>query len=121
MKLDWRAILLGATTGLAIAFPGLILGGLLGSGIFALVVLAGFVSAGYVAGSKRPDAPLSHGIMAALVTFAVAETIAIAIIVAKGNDVHPAVYVFLAGVAAGLGLTGGSLSERRRASRGARG
>lgn len=112
---------MGTGTGLAVAFPGLVLGGLLDAAIFALVVLAGFVAAGYVAGSRRPDSPLSHGILAALGTFTIAETIAIALIVAKGNTLHPAVYVFLAGVAAGLGLAGGSLSERRRADRGARG
>lgn len=121
MSLDWRAVSAGAAAGLAIAFPGLVLGGLFDVAIFALVVLGGFVAAGYVAGSKRPDAPLSHGILAALVTFAVAEAIAIALIVAKGNQVHPAVYVFLAGVAAGLGLTGGSLSQRRQTRRGADG
>jgi 4-hydroxybenzoate polyprenyltransferase len=113
LSLDWRAILLGAAVGLAIAFPGLVLGGLLDVELFAIVVLGGFVGAGYVAGSKRPDAPLSHGILAALVTFGIAEAIAIALILAKGNDLHPAVYVFLAGVAAGLGLIGGTIAERR--------
>ena len=111
--IDRRAAGLGAAVGFAVAFPGLVLGGLTDAAAFVLFVFAGMIAAGFVAGSKRPDAPLSNGIVAALATYVISATIAVALLVAKGDSVNPAVYVFDAGVAAGLGLFGGYLAERR--------
>lgn len=111
--LDRRAIALGATVGFVVAFPGLILGGLTDAVVFVVLVFAGMIAAGFVAGAKRPDAPLSNGIVAALGTYLVAALIAIALLVAKGDSINPAAYVFDAAVAAGLGLFGGHLAERR--------
>lgn len=112
-RLDVRAVALGATAGFAVAFPGLVLGGLTDAVVFVLFVFAGMTVAGFVAGSKRPDAPLTHGIVAALATYVVSAVIALALLLAKGDSVNPAVYVFNAGVAAGFGLFGGYLAERR--------
>jgi hypothetical protein len=111
--LDRRAIALGAIAGFVVAFPGLILGGLTDAVVFVVFVFAGLVAAGFVAGSKRPDAPLSNGIVAALGTYLAAALIAVALLVAKGDTINPAAYVFDAAVAAGLGLFGGYLAERR--------
>jgi len=113
LKLDGRAVALGAAVGFVIAFPGLVLGGITDIAAFVVFVFGGMASAGFVAGSKVPDTPLTHGIVAALVTYGLAAVIAIALLLAKGNDLHPAVYVFNAGVAAGLGLLGGYLADWR--------
>jgi hypothetical protein len=115
LKLDPRAVALGVAVGFVIAFPGLVLGGITDIAAFVIFVFAGMTSAGFVAGSKRLDTPLTHGIVAALITYALAAVIAIALLLAKGDDLHPAVYVFNAGVAAGLGLFGGYLADRRAA------
>jgi hypothetical protein len=115
LKLDSRAVALGAAAGFVIAFPGLVLGGITDIAAFVVFVFAGMASAGFIAGSKCPDTPLTHGIVAALVTYALAAAIAIALLLAKGDNLHPAVYVFNAGVAAGLGLLGGYLADRRAA------
>ena len=88
-------------------------GGLTDAVVFVLLVFAGLITAGFVAGSKRPDTPLSHGIVAALGTYVVSAAIAITLLIAKGDSINPAVYVFDAGVAAGMGLFGGYLAERR--------
>jgi hypothetical protein len=42
--------------------------------------------------------------------------IAITLLVAKGDTINPAVYVFDAGIAAGLGLFGGYVAERKSSS-----
>ena len=112
-RLDWHAVALGAVVGFVVAFPGLVLGGLTDAVVFVLFVFAGMTVAGFVAGSKRPEAPLSHGIVAALATYVASAIIALALVLAKGDSVNPAVYVFNAGVAAGFGLFGGYLAERR--------
>jgi hypothetical protein len=101
--------------GLVIAFPGLVLGGITDVTGFVILVFGGMASAGFIAGSKRPDAPLTHGIVAALIAYAVAALIAVGLRLAKGHDLSPAVYVFNAGVAAGLGLLGGHIADRRSA------
>jgi hypothetical protein len=52
VDLDWRAVGFGTAVGLAIAIPGAILGGVTDVVAFALLVFAGFVAAGVVAGSS---------------------------------------------------------------------
>jgi hypothetical protein len=115
LTLDWRAVALGAAVGFLIALPGLVLGGITDVAAFVILVFGGMASAGFIAASKRPDAPLTHGIIAALVTYATAALLAIALRLARGDDLHPAVYVFQAGVAAGFGLLGGYIADRRSA------
>jgi hypothetical protein len=111
--LDWRAIGLSAAGGFMIAFPGLVLGGITDIALFVIIVFLGFACAGFAGGVRVPNAPLSNGIVAALVTCVVAQAIGIALIAAKGDTQHPAAWVLNLGVAAGLGLAGASLAERR--------
>ena len=75
----------------------------------------GFACAGFAGGARAPDAPLSNGIVAAMITCVLAQAIGIGLIAAKGDQQHPAAWIFNLGVAAGLGLAGALLAERRPA------
>ena len=115
MDLDWRAVAVGAALGLAVAVPGAVLGGVTDIVAFAALVFAGFVVAGTVAASKGPSTPFTHGIVAGVVVWAVVQGIGTLLVVAKGDDLHPLAYVFNGLLAAGLGLLGGLIAERRSA------
>ena len=115
MNLDGRAVAVGAAFGLAIAVPGAVLGGVTDVIAFAALVFAGFVAAGFVAASKGPGTPFTHGIAAGVVVWLVIQGIGIVLVVAKGNDLHPLAYIFNGLLAAGLGLLGGLVAERRSA------
>jgi hypothetical protein len=115
MTIDWRAVGVGAAVGLAIAVPGAVLGGVTDIVAFAVLVFAGFVAAGFVAASKAPSAPFTHGIAAGVVVWIVVQGIGTLLVVAKGDDLHPLAYIFNGLLAAGLGLLGGLVAERRSA------
>ena len=115
MNLDWRAVGVGAAVGLAIAVPGAVLGGVTDVVAFAVLVFAGFIAAGTVAASKGPSTPFTHGIVAGVVVWLVIQGIGTLLVVAKGDDLHPLAYVFNGLLAAGLGLLGGLIAERRSA------
>ncbi len=113
VNLDHRAIGLGAAIGIAIGFPGLVLGGLLDNGVFAVLVIAGFVAAGTVAGAKRPDTPYTHGIVAGVATAVATQVVAVALLVAKDKPLHVAAHVFVLVLGAGFGLMGSFVNELR--------
>lgn len=80
LSIDWRVVLRGALVGLAVIVPVTVLRVVLDrevsdfddSGwiypLFILILLA-YGAAGWVAGSARPDAPLTHGALAGLGAF----------------------------------------------------
>ncbi len=76
-------------------------------------MLFGFVLAGTVAGMKRPDAPYTHGVLAGAAVAVVATIIAVAIRLAKGDDVNAGAYAFELVLAAGCGALGAVIAERR--------
>jgi hypothetical protein len=115
VDLDWRAVGFGTAVGLAIAIPGAILGGVTDVVAFALLVFAGFVAAGVVAGSKGPSTPFTHGIAAGVAVWLVVQGIGTLLVVAKDEELHPLGYIFNGLLAAGLGLLGGLIAERRSA------
>jgi hypothetical protein len=74
---DWRVVLRGALVGLAIIVPVTILRVVLDREIrdfddsgwiypLFLLILAGYVAAGWVAGRARADTPLTHGALAGI-------------------------------------------------------
>jgi hypothetical protein len=77
---DWRLVLRGACSGLAVIVPVTVLRAVLDTEVhdfddsgwiyplFVLILLA-YGVAGWVAGRGRPDAPLSHGALAGLGAF----------------------------------------------------
>ncbi|MGI8662817.1 MAG: hypothetical protein ACR2LQ_06335 [Acidimicrobiales bacterium] len=113
MSIDLRAVGLGALVAIVAAFPGLLLGSILDVTAFALIVLVAFVLGGAVAASKRPDAPFTHGLLAAAAAWIGTSALSIAIRLAKGDDIRPAAYAFNLVVASGCGCLGALVAQRR--------
>jgi putative membrane protein (TIGR04086 family) len=123
MRLDWRAIGVGALVAMAICVPLAVISQIISdygndgaAGIVALfffVVLAGLAAGGYVAGSRRPEAPLSHGILAAIVAYVIVQGIGLVVNLARGDDISLVAIVFNAGLASAMGLLGGWLANWR--------
>lgn len=75
----------------------------------------GFVlGAGCAAWVQRKDLPLSHGIVTAMGTYAIAQTVFIVIELARGDDVNWFAALFNLSVMGGAGLIGGLLGGRLR-------
>jgi putative membrane protein (TIGR04086 family) len=125
LELDWGAIGIGAAVALALAVPAAVIGqAVVGDDeevsnvvfLFTAVILAGCAAGGFVAASKRPDAPLSHGAIAALAAYVVVQGIGIAAIVVRDDEIRIARIVFNALLSASVGMIGGLVAERRRGS-----
>jgi putative membrane protein (TIGR04086 family) len=94
------------------------------NGVFAffLVIMAGMLVGGFVAGSKRPDSPSTHGALAGLIAYALAQIVTVMVRVLDHSTVRsPVVYVFNALLMASLGAVGGLIAERRNARLGSSG
>ena len=121
--IDWRAVRLGAVAALALALPAGLVGAVVvnddsnnGVFVFFVLIMAGMLVGGFVAGSKRPDAPLMHGAVAALVAYVVAQALTLVVRLLDGSDLRsPVVYVFNTLLMASLGVVGGLVAERRNA------
>jgi putative membrane protein (TIGR04086 family) len=122
-ELDWRAIGAGVLAALVLALPAGLIGAVVvndesnnGVFVFFLVIMAGMLVGGFVAGSKRPDTPLTHGALAAVIAYALAQTITVLARLVGDNKLRsPAVYTFNALLMASLGVVGGLIAERRNA------
>ena len=120
---DWRAVRLGAVAALALALPAGLVGAVVvnddsnnGVFVFFVLIMAGMLVGGFVAGSKRPDAPLMHGAVAAVVAYVVAQALTLVVRLLDGSDLRsPVVYVFNTLLMASLGVVGGLVAERRNA------
>jgi uncharacterized membrane protein YeaQ/YmgE (transglycosylase-associated protein family) len=121
--LDWRAVGTGVLAALVLALPAGLIGAIVvndesnnGVFVFYVAILAGMLIGGYVAGSKRPDTPLTHGAVAGAGAFVAAQAVTVLVRVARGNHLRPAaVYVFNLLLAASLGIVGALIAERRNA------
>src|SRR5213592_2788346 len=98
---DWRAVRLGAVAALALALPAGLIGAVVvndesnnGVFVFFLVIMAGMLVGGFVAGSKRPDSPLTHGAAAAAIAYLAAQVVTVIVRIVGDNKLRsPAVYV----------------------------
>jgi len=123
MTIDWRAVGAGAIAALVLAVPAGVISAIVVDDessnavfVFYVVIIIGMLAGGFVAGSKRPDAPLTHGALAAAVAYVVAQVITVAVKLANGSDLRsPAVYVFNLLLMASIGVVGGFIAERRNA------
>ena len=99
-NIDGRAAATGAVVGLVLALPAALIGAIVvnddsnnGVFVFYLLIMAGILAGGFVAGSKRPDAPLTHGAVAAVLAYAVAQALAILVKAVGGSHLpsrfHP--------------------------------
>lgn len=121
--IDWRAVAIGAGAALVLAFPAALIGAIVVDDesnntvwLFFLLIMAGVVAGGFVAGSKRPDSPLTHGALAGAGGYLVAQVGTILVRVIDGAELRsPVVYVFNTLLMASLGVVGGIVAERRNA------
>jgi hypothetical protein len=83
--------------------------------LLSLGAVVGFViGAGCAAWVQRVGFPLSHGLVTAVGTYAVAQSVFIAVRLVLGDDVNWFAALFNLSVAAGAGLLGGILGQRLR-------
>jgi putative membrane protein (TIGR04086 family) len=124
MNIDLRAVTAGAIAALVLAVPAGVISAIVVNDdssnavfVFYIVIIIGELLGGFVAGSKRPDAPLTHGALAAAVAYVIAQLITVVVKLANGSDLRsPAVYVFNLLLMASIGVVGGYIAERRNAS-----
>jgi hypothetical protein len=114
MAVDGRAVGIGAAVAFLVALPWLVLGIVLDVPAFALLVIVGFVVGGGIAGTKRPDAPYTHGLLAAAAASVATSAVSIAMHSARDDDVDLASYAFNLVVAAACGCLGALIAQRRR-------
>src|SRR6476620_7331294 len=121
MTIDWRSVGAGAIAALVFALPAAILSAIVveddsTSAPAVLVIIIGMLFGGFVAGSKRTDAPLTHGALAAATAYVVAQAATLLVKAAKGSDLRsPVVYVFNLLLMASIGVVGGFIADRRNA------
>jgi len=123
MTIDWKAVGAGVAAALVLALPAGLIGAVVvndesnnGVFVFFLVIMAGMLVGGFVAGSKRPDSPLTHGAIAAVLAYALAQTVTVLVRVLGDTKLRsPVVYIFNALLMASLGVVGGLVAERRNA------
>jgi putative membrane protein (TIGR04086 family) len=121
--IDWKAVSAGVVAALALALPAALIGAVVVDDessnsvfVFFLVIMAGMLVGGFVAGSKRPDTPLTHGAIAGAVAYGISQTLTVLVRLLGGTVLRsPVVYVFNALLAASLGIVGGRVAERRNA------
>ena len=120
VKLDPAAVGLGAVVAMAVGIPVATIGSVVlddGSDLvffFAALAIVGFLAGGYVAGHRRPEAPMAHGAAAAFAGFGVAQAISAVLQLARDESVSPVAVAFNALLAANIGLVGGLVGARRR-------
>jgi hypothetical protein len=124
MQIDWRAVGLGIVVAIGISVPLALVYQLLRDSytstvlqvVFLLLVLAGLVAGGFVAGWKGPRTPLTHGILAALAAYLLLQVVTLVLLIARSEDLDfdtLVEIVFNAGLAAGMGLLGGWIANWR--------
>ena len=121
--IDWRAVGAGVVAALTLALPAALIGAVVvddesnnGVFVFFLIIMAGMLVGGFVAGSKRPDSPLTHGAVAAVIAYALAQIVTVLVRLLGDTKLRsPVVYLFNALLMASLGIVGGLVAERRNA------
>lgn len=125
MKLDHRAIASGAMLATAVAAVAILAVQLIDAVadlnrdsnlllLFYAVLLGGLVAGGRVAAARRPDAPLAHGGLAAILAFVVVIAVVTVVRLASGRPgPDPVAVAFNALMSASAGIFGGFLALRQ--------
>jgi putative membrane protein (TIGR04086 family) len=123
VRLDRRSVLVGALVGFVVAAASILLWQLcdavfdLGDSslvfVFYVVVLAGWIASGYVAGRRSPDAPYSHGVLAAVLSFVPIAVVGLVVAAARSDDIPAIEMVFNLLVAGSAGILGGLVAGAR--------
>lgn len=120
------AVARGAAMGLVVAVPAALANVVLAAqdpkpqaaiNLSFVVVLLGFLVAGFAAGLEAPERATAHGARAALVAFVPVELVAILGRLDRGDPISPVGIVFVGLLAAGAGWIGARLGGARRARR----
>src|SRR5215210_569542 len=96
-ELTWRAIGAGALVALLLAVPVALISQALDSAdqlgdesslpfIFAAVIIVALGIGGATAAARRPDAPMTHGILAALLAYGVVQALGVVRRLVAGDD-----------------------------------
>jgi len=118
LRIDWEVVVRAAALALAVAVPAIVLGATVArdSNLIVLlyfVLLGGQVAAGLYAGRHRLDAPLVHGALASLTSFAVLVLIVVAArSIAGKSGADPLSLVFHAFMASSTGIFGALMATR---------
>ena len=83
---------------------------------FYALVLAGLVAGGRRAARQPDNAPVIHGLVAAMSAYAVVVLLAVILRLATDRDLDPVALVFNALIAASAGILGGLLADRQPSS-----
>ena len=124
-ELTWRAIGAGALVALLLAVPTALISQALDSAdqlgdesslpfIFAAVIIVALGIGGATAAARRPDAPMTHGILAALVAYGIVQGLGVIRRLVAGEDISWTALLFTASAAATAGLIGALVASRRR-------
>ncbi len=125
--IDWALVRTAALAGLLILVPAAVISTLVvdddastaWSGLFAVITLFGFLTAGYGAGRARSDTPMMHGAAAAIACYLVIQTFGAVSRLARGDDINVVTYPLTALLAGCAGVVGALFADwyRRRALR----
>ncbi len=125
-EITWRAVLLGASVALAVGLPASVLAGLTdGSNsaddnsswvfVFLACTLIGMALGGAAAARRRPDAPLTHGAIAAFCAFVPIQALGAASQLINDDPASLSVLgvVFSATLLTTAGIIGAAISQQR--------
>ena len=118
LRIDWEVVVRAAALALAVAVPTIVLGATVARDSNAIVLLyfvllGGQVAAGWYAGRNRLDAPLVHGALASLTSFAVLVVVVVAArAIAGKSGADPFNLVFHAFMASSTGIFGALIATR---------
>jgi uncharacterized membrane protein YfcA len=117
-NLDWNALRAGGSVSLVFAIPFSIAARIVADGdnssgtasLLSLAAVVGFIlGAGVAAWTQRVQLPLKHGLICAVGTYVVAQTVFIIIRAIRGNDIRWLAAIFNLTAVAVAGLIGGAL------------
>lgn len=127
VAIDWNVIKSAAFAGLMVLVPAIVVLTLVLDDssasiwiyIFGLILVFGFMTAGYGAGRVRSDTPMIHGAIAGLACYVVIQVFGVLSRLLRGESINPLQYPFLALFSAALGTSGALFADwyRRKDAR----
>lgn len=127
VAIDWDVIKTAAFAGLFVLVPAIVVLTLVLDEnsasiwiyIFGLILVFGFLTAGYGAGRIRSDTPMIHGAIAGVACYVAIQLFGVISRLIRGDSINPWQYPFLAMFAASLGACGALFADwyRRKDAR----
>jgi len=127
VTIDWDVIKQAALAGLFVLVPAIVVLTLVLDEnsasiwiyIFGLILVFGFMTAGYGAGRIRSDTPMIHGAIAGLACYVAIQLFGVVSRLIRGDSINPWQYPFLAIFSAALGASGALFADwyRRKDAR----